>query len=199
VVIGFSRIPYAKQYNDFSVTTTNEKYCAISTITNAATTDPYAVIGRFEATLSATANFYWSVPTYTPVNLIQYPIWNTRRLAYALIWAASGTAPSIGNGILTGYYQVTQNFMNVYIAFVYGSTTTFGTGQYTWSLPFTPYTLQPASVMASTGTIYTGVGVQTGASVQVGSNGGSNWWGQTIPATWANGNFGYIGINAWLN
>jgi len=36
VVVGFSRIPYASIYSDFSATTTNEKYCAISTITNAA-------------------------------------------------------------------------------------------------------------------------------------------------------------------
>ena len=51
VVIGFSRYPGASQYSDFSATTTNEKYCAISTITTAASTDYYEVIGRFAATL----------------------------------------------------------------------------------------------------------------------------------------------------
>ena len=46
VVIGFSRIPYATEYSQFSTTSTNEKYCAISTITNAAAGDDYVVIGR---------------------------------------------------------------------------------------------------------------------------------------------------------
>ena len=78
VVIGFSRIPGANSYDDFSTTTTNEKYCAISTITNAAATDYYEVIGRFAATLSAGAGYTWSVPTYTAKNLIQRPIYETR-------------------------------------------------------------------------------------------------------------------------
>jgi len=82
VVIGFSRIPYATQYSDFSTTTTNEKYAGISTITNAASTDPYNVIGRFAANLSAGAGYTWSVPTYTAENLIQRPIYNTRVLTY---------------------------------------------------------------------------------------------------------------------
>ena len=80
VVIGFSRIPFAAQYSDFSVTTTNEKYAAISTISNAASTDYYEVIGRFAATLSAGAGYTWSVPTYTAINLIQRPIYETRWL-----------------------------------------------------------------------------------------------------------------------
>jgi len=88
VVIGFSRIPSAAQYSDFSVTTTNEKYCAISTITNAASTDYYEVIGRFAATLSAGAGYTWSVPTYTAANLIQRPIFKTRWLAYNPVYSA---------------------------------------------------------------------------------------------------------------
>lgn len=58
VVIGFSRIPYACSYDDFSTTATNEKYCAISTITHAAATDYYNVIGRFAATLSNIVDSY---------------------------------------------------------------------------------------------------------------------------------------------
>ena len=83
VVIGFSRIPYWTQYSSFSATTTNEKYCAISTITNATSTDYYSNIWRFAATLSATASFNWSVPTFTATNLIQRPIYETRVLTWA--------------------------------------------------------------------------------------------------------------------
>jgi hypothetical protein len=85
VTLGFSRIPFACQYSDFSTTTTNEKYAAISTITNAAATDYYNVIGRFAATLSAGAGYTWSVPTYTAINLIQRPIWETRWLSLATL------------------------------------------------------------------------------------------------------------------
>jgi hypothetical protein len=92
VVIGFSRIPSANRYYDFSATTTNEKYCAISTISHADTGDYYGVIGRFGATLSATASFNWSVPTFTPSSLIQRPIYTSRLLDYnAVGTAASGT------------------------------------------------------------------------------------------------------------
>lgn len=80
VVIGFARIPYAQQYSDFSGTATAEKYAKISTITNAAGTDAYEVIGRFAATLNGSSQ--WSVPTYTPTNLIQRPIYYTRVLSY---------------------------------------------------------------------------------------------------------------------
>jgi hypothetical protein len=79
-VIGFSRIPHACSYDDFSATTTNEKYCAISTITNASATDYYENIGRFGATLSAGAGYTWTVPTFTAKNLIQRPIYETRFL-----------------------------------------------------------------------------------------------------------------------
>lgn len=110
VVIGFSRFPGANQYSDFSVTTTNEKYCAISTITTAASTDYYEVIGRFAATLSAGAGYTWSVPTYTAINLIQRPIHETRWLDYTvtLTWTA-GAAPSSPTGGASYYKYRLQN------------------------------------------------------------------------------------------
>ena len=91
IVIGFSRIPSANSYDDFSTTTTNEKYCAISTITTAAATDYYNVIGRFAATLSAGAGYTWTVPTFTAKNLIQRPINETRLLMWQPAYSASGS------------------------------------------------------------------------------------------------------------
>ena len=89
VVIGFSPIPYARKYGDFSTTSTAETYCKISTITNASSNDPYAVVGRFAATLSAGAGYTWTVPTFTPSNLIQEPIYETD-------WRTWTCAPSQG-------------------------------------------------------------------------------------------------------
>lgn len=94
VVLGFSRFPGASQYSDFSVTTTNEKYCAISNITNAASTDYYEVIGRFAATLSTGAGYTWSVPTYTAINIIQKPIYETRWLSLATAWGGFSSNPT---------------------------------------------------------------------------------------------------------
>jgi hypothetical protein len=96
ITIGFSRIPTGRIYSDFSATSTNEKYCAISTITNAAAGDNYVVIGRFAATLSAGAGYTWTVPTFTSINLINYPIWNTRILSYApTITSGAGTPTTV--------------------------------------------------------------------------------------------------------
>lgn len=91
VVIGFSRIPYATQYDQFSATTNNEKYCAISTITNAAAGDDYTVVGRFAATLSAGTGYTWTVPTFTSINLIQRPIFETRSLTWLPTYTAAGS------------------------------------------------------------------------------------------------------------
>lgn len=111
VVIGFSRIPFANQYSDFSVTTTNEKYCAISTITNAVATDYYNVIGRFAATLSAGAGYTWTVPTYTAINLVQKPVYETRSLTWQPTWTGFSAAPT-GVGIykiISGNIHYTLN------------------------------------------------------------------------------------------
>ena len=94
VVIGFARIPYATAYSQFSTTTTEERYCAISTITNAASGDVYTVIGRFAATLSAGAGYTWTVPTFTSINLIQRPIFQTRSLSWNAPITWNGTAPT---------------------------------------------------------------------------------------------------------
>lgn len=94
VVIGFSRINSAKSYDDFSSTTTNDKYCAISTITTAAATDYYNVIGRFAATLAGTAAFTWTVPAFTAKNLVQRPIYETRVLSWAPAFAGFSANPT---------------------------------------------------------------------------------------------------------
>lgn len=113
VTLGFSRIPYARLYSDFNTTTTNERHCAISTITNAAAGDNYVNVGRFAATLSASASFNWSVPSFTNANLIQEPIYETRWLVYTP--SITGTVGSIGTFAYTDKlhrYQITNKTTN---------------------------------------------------------------------------------------
>jgi len=99
VTLGFSRIPYARLYSDFNTTTTNQKHCAISTITNAAAGDNYVNVGRFAATLSAGAGHTWSVPTFTNANLIQEPIYETRWLGFTSVVSGSGGSAGTYAGV----------------------------------------------------------------------------------------------------
>jgi hypothetical protein len=134
VVLGFSRIPFATLYSDFSTTTTDEKYCAISTITNAAAGDNYVNIGRFAATLSAGAGYTWTVPTFTTGNLIQRPIYETRWLTWTPTLAWTGGAAPTGPDTTTYYvskYKVSYKSCSIIFGQTYsgaGTTITQMTG-----------------------------------------------------------------------
>ena len=126
VVIGFSRLSGATCYANFSTTSTDEKFCKISTITTAAATDYYEVVGRFAATLSATAAFTWTIPTYTAINLIQKPIFESRQLTFNVATADISLSAS------SQRYRVTREgyFLDLYL-----DGTGFSTG-FTVNLPF---------------------------------------------------------------
>jgi len=130
VVIGFSRIPYANSYDDFSATSINEKFCAVSTTTNAAATDYYEVVGRFAAILSTGAGYTWSVPTFTAKNLIQRPIYETRWLT----WTPILTGFSINPTTSSYSYKIIMNTLKLY-AYQGGDGTSNGTG-FTITTPF---------------------------------------------------------------
>ena len=129
VVIGHSRIPYANLYSDFSATSTNEKYCAISTIANAAAGDNYVNIGRFAATLSAGAGYTWTVPTFTSANLIQRPIFETRKLTWTSVFTGFSANPTVSlsyivrqnqlyaDSVVTGHGASNQTYFTQTIPF----------------------------------------------------------------------------------
>lgn len=114
---------------------------------------------------------------------------------YNPVWSTPGTAPNIGNGSLTGEYREDGKSLTVHIRFVPGSTTTFGTGAWRFSMPvgFTMATTSHAVGMAwafdsgtanITGTIL--ADAPNNRFVLVGPNTGSEWQ-NTIPFTWVNG------------
>lgn len=115
VTLGFSRIPYARLYSDFNTTTTNERHCAISTITNAAAGDNYVNVGRFAATLSASASHNWSVPTFTNANLIQEPIYETRWRLYTPTVSGSGSMTLSVGTITLSRYKIVNNITYIQI------------------------------------------------------------------------------------
>ena len=61
--------------------------------------------------------------------------WAGAEIAYTPTWGASGTAPSLGNGIITGFYTRIGDVVSFRIRLQIGSTSTMGTGGYTFTLP----------------------------------------------------------------
>ncbi len=104
VAISASRIPYGNLVSDFSGTTTNEKY--LVNHANFTSTDEVEVIGRFAATLSLSGTSHlWTVPTFTAINLIQRPIYETRVLDF--LSTKTAQAGSIASIVITNEkYQV---------------------------------------------------------------------------------------------
>lgn len=62
---------------------------------------------------------------------------------YTVSWTASTTDPTIGNGTIVGRYSRRGKVVEVSIRITMGSTTTFGSGNYFFSLPTTPSTALP--------------------------------------------------------
>lgn len=55
--------------------------------------------------------------------------------AFTPVWSSSGTAVSLGNGTIAGSYVQIGKFVHGRILLTMGSTTTFGTGNYFFTLP----------------------------------------------------------------
>lgn len=137
VVIGFSRIPYALLYSEFSATTTNEKHGAFSTAP--ASSDDVVNIGRFAATLSAAASYNWSVPTFTTSNLIQKPIYETEWMS----WLPAPTGYSAVPTNTSYFYKIIGKDVRVRIRELTDGTSNASTITYT--APFTAQTLTNGS------------------------------------------------------
>lgn len=109
-------------------------------------------------------------------------------------WTTSGTAPSIGNGTLTARYKALDaNTYAYYLYLTFGSTTTAGSGTWTFTLPFTPITGRNqllAGYIFDSGTDHKiAVARLTGGSATIPDvcPEGGNVITSTVPMTWASG------------
>lgn len=50
-------------------------------------------------------------------------------------WLSSGTQPAIGNGVMAGLLKAHGNWAHLEYDILFGSTSTFGTGTYKWTVP----------------------------------------------------------------
>lgn len=73
--------------------------------------------------------------------------------AYTPAWSATGTAPSLGDGTLTGRYTQIGKTIHAMLTLAMGSTTTYGTGVYTFTVPVTSPAIGSLSI-AGTASIF---------------------------------------------
>lgn len=113
--------------------------------------------------------------------------------AYTPVWTASSTAPNIGNGTVTGAYKKIGKTVFFRIKVAPGSTTTFGNGNYSLTLP-TGLAVADEQVASAifrdndVATEYPCVAwLQSGTSVLHIVYGAGVKVGNATPVTWANG------------
>lgn len=118
--------------------------------------------------------------------------------SYTPVWTAFAGTPSIGNGTLTGSYNRIGKTIFVQVNLKMGSTTTFGTDIWFFSLPVTAVSGKLFIGNAwgiDTGTLYYIGAVRNGGllaspftdKVTIVSHGGGTDWRFNIPFTWGNG------------
>ncbi len=140
VDIFWSRKSTGRLYSDFSATTTNALYAAINSTAPAAT-DDCVNIGRSAATLSLTGTGHlWTVPTYTNLNLVNHPIYETRNLS----WSPAYSNLSAGDGTVVTYYKRILDTVRVTYSLIWGSTTSIS-GSVSLSLPVPKGSIYSAS------------------------------------------------------
>jgi len=117
--------------------------------------------------------------------------------SYTPTWTSTGTAPVLGNGTIVGYYAKVGRLVTAKIAMEGGSTTTFGTGSYSFTLPLTAAVTGIAAnnfahvgswATANSGVAYYSIVAMITQSaptvVQGLVSGTANFFGATAPATW---------------
>lgn len=124
--------------------------------------------------------------------------------AFAPAWTATGTTPSVGNGFITGSYSKIGRLCTFRWAIQFGSTTSFGTGTWLLSLPFSPALGLHADTMV--GNVYgfnSGTANYTGAAIvgnmsafstlmQIVSSGAGSSWSTSVPSAWNASSSSYI-------
>jgi hypothetical protein len=115
---------------------------------------------------------------------------------YTPTWSAVTTAPVLGNGTLDGAYMQVGDIVFWAVTLTTGSTSTYGSGPWLFSLPVTPEldSVFPAVVFdSSANQRFCAVGVITSAAAS-GNNmrilvdqGAGTAVGASVPFTWATG------------
>ena len=108
--------------------------------------------------------------------------------AYAPVWTAATTNPVIGNGTITGAYIQAGKFIVWRFAIISGTTTTYGSGNYSISLPVPGNSLFPLPVgdiigLSSGAASFAGTLHATGSNTVVSATFNATRWSPAAPYT----------------
>lgn len=126
-------------------------------------------------------------------------IWENA-LTYTPTWTGSGGNPALGNGTITGVYERKGRMVSVQIHLTMGSTTTFGTGGWSFSLPpnipapGTGNSIGSALLNDATGNVYPATSFLAATTISVFAGGSASQITSAIPFTWATSDQLFIGI-----
>lgn len=121
--------------------------------------------------------------------------WDSASWVPAAGWTAATTNPAIGNGTSAGYFTRVGKTVNFAGRIVPGSTTTFGAGAYSFTLPATPVgvVMTIGTAMLFTGAaIYHGAALRNGGGMDLYFHGAASRMSPTVPVTFANGHTLYF-------
>ncbi len=115
--------------------------------------------------------------------------------AYTVAWTADTTPPSLGNGVMNAEYEIDGDYCIARLQIFMGSTTTYGSGNWRFSLPIPPV---PSSVLRISGgarAFESTVTTRTGVSVIVGGESfmrglvtnTPNYFNAGVPSAWKAG------------
>jgi hypothetical protein len=113
-------------------------------------------------------------------------------VAFTPTWAAASVNPALGNGTLVGKYIRDGKTVTITYTLVAGSTTTFGTGQYTFSLPshlpaaatYDWYGAARAVDSSAGSPFIQGTSIVNAGGTVVTADFPAGLWSPTIPMTW---------------
>lgn len=156
IKLAFARIPNGKTYADFSGTNTNERYLAYSG-SAPSSSDPVQVIGRFTATLSASAGHQWSSPT----GIINKPIYESELRIYAPTLSGYSAAPASA----VYRYKIDYDTVSVLVRENNGGTSNNATT--TYSAPFTSSSPDAAMIWVGPGAVDEGTASTTPGALRI--------------------------------
>jgi hypothetical protein len=110
-------------------------------------------------------------------------------------WGSTGTAPALVNGTCTRSYRQTGPKVEVRMTLTCGSSTTYGSGVYTFALPVTPATgglLQALLYDSGSSVYYTGLCYLSGTTTRAYFGSGTTAMSPTVPITLASGDVLYL-------
>jgi len=167
----------------------NVKISELAELTKPAVDDKMVIVDASEA-LDADKTKYITVDNLLSV---------TGVTNYTPTWTATTTNPSLGNGSIAGRYYRISNVVTAFINLTMGSTTTYGSGVWWFSMPFdfkvSPWANTPIGYGRYTdvnnqhygGQVLIGDSKKVGCMAFAAYPAYLNWVANNVPFTWGTG------------